>query len=158
MLSGLDVFLECILYLYTHRWAWYRFYRVEPMTRGRLHPIVKIIRLPLNSADGKMSQWVHRRTAKVALQIERIDFWDQNVKYVRFGTRRRENINLQIFIDVVGIFSIIEKVFNWEKSDEDSSWNMSKDLLTVRWIIWVNHLKLVMKSSFFENLIKMELN
>lgn len=33
-----------------------------------------------------MLQWVQGREAKSSLQIERIDFGDQNVKYVRFGT------------------------------------------------------------------------
>lgn len=59
-----------------------------------------------------MLQWVHGSAADSSLQIGSIDFWDQNVKYVEFGKWRCENINLQVFIDVLGIFSINEKVYN----------------------------------------------
>lgn len=102
-------------------------------------------------------QWVHERAAESSFQIERIGFWDPDVKYVWFDTWRCENINLKIFIDVLGIFSISEKVFDWKKSDEDASWNVWKDLLPVRWRNSLNHLNLVLKTSFLDNLLKIKL-
>lgn len=54
---------------------------------------------------------VHGSAADSSLQIGSTDFWDQNVKYVEFGTWRCENINLQVLIDVLGILSVNE-VYN----------------------------------------------